>query len=192
MKKLFGNLFSSNSGPERGPDELAATEGPEIQAPLSQAAQSLEERKDSQSLRLEIASQQEQIEHLKQEIERLRYRQERLVEEGASSQFEALLSELAGPVSQLKAQSALHEQGKPLQARDVLAVAGRIVRALERQGLVSEGAPGERSSYDPDRHTPLSAGAALQPGQAVIVRFPGISYRGKILYKAVVEACQDD
>jgi molecular chaperone GrpE (heat shock protein) len=152
----------------------------------------LDELKEAQALRLEIASQQEQIEHLKQEIERLRYRQERMVEEGASSQVEALLAELAGPVSQLRAQSVLNEQGKQLQARDVLAVAGRIVRALERQGLIFEGAPGEHSSYDPDRHTPLSAGAALQPGQAAIVRFSGISYHGKILYKAVVEACQDD
>ena len=53
--------------------------------------------------------------------------------------------------------------------------------------MTFEGTASQTVVYDPNRHAPLQAGHSMDPGQVVTVRFPGISYRGKILYKAIVE-----
>jgi hypothetical protein len=64
------------------------------------------------------------------------------------------MADVAAPVAQLFTQAHLLEvEGKPVQAKDALAVAKRLVRALE----------------------------------AVVVRFAGVSYRGRLIRKAGVE-----
>lgn len=78
-----------------------------------------------------------------------------------------------------------------MQAKDVLVVAKRLIRALEDSGLTPEGSAGETVPFEPNRHDSLSASAALTPGAMVVVRFAGGSYRGKVIHKAGVEPCPD-
>ncbi len=49
------------------------------------------------------------------------------------------------------------------------------------------GQVGEQVSFDPNRHTPISAAIQPQAGQAVTIRFAGATYQGKMIYKAIVE-----
>jgi molecular chaperone GrpE (heat shock protein) len=80
----------------------------------------------------------------------------------------------------------LERDGKPIQAQDVLTVARRLVRVLEDHGLTLEGSVGETLPFDPNRHEPLSAEAALQPGEPAVIKFVGASYGGKVLKKSGV------
>lgn len=141
-----------------------------------------------QELRIELAARDARIQRLSQEVERLRERQESLLAESLTARLESLFGDMAGPASQVMTQADLLEnQGKPVQAKDVLAVARRMVRALERHGLVLEGSIGQPVAFDPNRHTPISAETPLPAGTEVKVRFAGVSYQGKILHKAIVE-----
>ena len=157
--------------------------GEEETAPAPEA---LEAQREAQNLRLELAEKEAQIERLRQEVERLRSRQQTLAQEGAQTQMEKLFSDAAAPVVQLVTQADLEKQGKAVQARDVLTVARRLVRALERHGLTLEGEPGQQVAFDPERHQSMNAGVNPNPGEMVTVRFVGASYQGKIRYKAIV------
>lgn len=177
MKKIFQNLFSRQEATPQAPQAAE-------QAPVD----ALAARSQSQSLRMELNAREQRIAALEQELELLHARQDRLVAEMVSARMEALLSDLAGPASQINTQSDLLEnQNKPVQARDVLLVARRMVRALERHGLTLEGNLGEQVAFDPNRHTPLNGANQPQPGQPVTIRFVGVAHQGKILYKAIVE-----
>jgi hypothetical protein len=127
-----------------------------------------------QALHLEQAEYKRKIEVQAAEISRLKARQGQLIEMNVTSQMEALLSEMAGPASQILAQADLLEnQGKPINAYDILSVAKRMVRALGRHGMTIEG----------------------KVGETVKIRFAGILYGEKRLNKAIVEReneCQDD
>lgn len=172
------NLFS----PKPAPPEPAAPEG-EVQTGEIPAL-----RGQVQSLRLEVAARDEQIARLSAEIERLRAQQDQLAGQRSAIQMEALMRELASPVSQLTTQAdLLEQQGKPVQARDVLAIARRMIRALERSGLALAGAPGQQTEFDPAMHQPINEEVNPQPGQAVTIRFAGVSYGGTIILKAIVE-----
>jgi len=143
---------------------------------------------EAQALRMELETRDQNIAHLKQEVERLRNRQDHLVSEAVTSQFEGLFADLAAPASQILTQAELLEnQNKPVQTRDVLSVARRLIRAAERRGMQFDGRAGEQAAYDPNRHAPLNAEIALQVGQTVTIRFAGVTYQGKILHKAIVE-----
>lgn len=148
----------------------------------------LDERRELQALRMELQERDTRIKDLKQEIERLRYRQDQIAQETATARMEALVGELAGPASQVLTQSDLVErQGREVASRDILSVARRMLRALERHGVIFEGAPGTQATFDPSRHTPISGTSQPQPGQPVTIRFAAVIYQGKILYKAIVE-----
>lgn len=158
----------------------------------AQAAAPAEDRlrleNEAQALRMDLAARDQNIAHLKQEVERLRARQDHLVSEAVTAQIEGLFADLAAPASQMMTQAELLEnQNKPVQARDVLSVARRLVRAAERRGMQFEGCVGEQVAYDPNRHAPLNAETAPQVGQTVTIRFVGVTYQGKILQKAIVE-----
>lgn len=145
-------------------------------------------KKQLQEARLELASKDQAIAHLTSDLNTLRTRQNELLKENTQVLFESLLRDTAGPAAQLATQGYLLESaGKPVQARDILNVARRLVRALEKYGLLLDGAPGDETFFDPDRHTPLSTGQVLDPGQKVTVRIPGVIYNGKILARAGVE-----
>lgn len=147
----------------------------------------LQLQKETQALRMELDAREQSITALKQEIERLRLRQDQLVAETVASRLGGLFNDLAGPASQILTQADLLErQDRPVQARDVLSVARRMVRALERYGVSFDGQAGEQVTFDPNRHTP-AGGAALSSGKVVTVRFAGVLYQGKVIYKAIVE-----
>jgi molecular chaperone GrpE (heat shock protein) len=144
-------------------------------------------QRELQALRVELESRQAAIDHLKQETERLRARQTELAGETAESRLESLFGDLAAPASQILTQAALQDQGKDLQSRDVLAVARRMVRALERHGFAFQGQIGQQVAFDPNQHVPLETGKLPDEGQLVTVRFAGVSYRGRNIHKAIVE-----
>lgn len=144
-----------------------------------------------QNLRLELAERNQLADKLKQELERQRHSESDRLTNAIQSQVEQMLSDAAAPVTQLLTQAYLLEQGKPVQAKDVLAVTKRLIRALEDRGLTITGSVGETISFDSNLHDPLSASTSLMPGGAVVVKFVGVSYQGKVIRKAGVEPCQD-
>jgi molecular chaperone GrpE (heat shock protein) len=148
--------------------------------------------REMQSLRLELAERDQMVANLKQELERQRTGESTRIIEAAKTQVEQLLTDVAAPVTQLLTQAHLLEvEGKPVQAKDVLAVAKRLVRALEDNGLTLTGSVGETVPFNPNYHDSLSTSTSLTPGTTVVVKFAGISYQGKAIRKAGVEPCQD-
>lgn len=146
-----------------------------------------ERQNEAQALRLELDDAQRQLEAARRELETLRFTASRTRQEQAEERLEQLFGELATPVAQFSVQRALSRQEVELKPRDLLAVTARLVQALESAGLKLEGEPGDELEYSPDHHQPLSLEESLKPGQPVRLRFPGVSYRGHWLKKAMVE-----
>jgi molecular chaperone GrpE (heat shock protein) len=144
---------------------------------------------ESQTLRLELVERDRQIAQLKSDIERQRREAESRQQTGLQAELTQLLTDLAAPLTQLRTQAHLLEaEGRPVAARDVLTVARRLTRSLEDYGLQLEDTVGAQTAFDPNLHEALSGASALQPGQAVIVRFSRVSLNGRVLRKAGVEA----
>lgn len=143
--------------------------------------------REIQSLRLELEEGSQVTANLKRELERQRGTEGTRLTEAVRAQVERLLTDLASPVAQLLTQAHLLDvDGKPIQAKDVLTVAKRLVRTLEDSGFTVEGCMGEAIPFDPNRHEPLSANVSLVPGEKVVVKFVGASYHGKVIKKAGV------
>jgi len=140
-----------------------------------------------QNLRLELAERNQLADKLKQELERQRHSESERITTAIQTQVEQLLTDAAAPVTQLLTQAHLLEEGKPVQAKDVLAVAKRLIRALEDSGLTIAGSVGETVSFDSNLHDPLSASTSLAPGVPAVVKFAGVSYQDKVIRKAGVE-----
>ena len=154
-------------------------------------ARALELERESQNLRLELEDREQSLANLKRELERHRSSENARIADAVQAQIERLIMDAAAPVAQLLTQSHLLEiAGKPIQAKDVLAVGKRFIRALEDRGLKLEGSVGEAVAFDPNRHELLNSGASINQGQQVVTRFVAISYRGKVLRKAGVELMQ--
>ena len=183
MKKWLSKV----SEDKKKEEDALGVPGPSSTPAPEPGADALALQNTIQALRMEIAARDEKIKHLTDEVERLRYRSEGLAAESAAARVQALLTDLSGPACQMLTQAALEESGRPLQARDVLTVAKRLLRAHERHGLVFEGKPGEQGAFDPDKHTPLNAEVSPQVGDVVTVRVAGAIWNGKTLYKAGVE-----
>lgn len=147
----------------------------------------LESEKEIQNLRLELTERDRLIDRLKQQLEQQRTSENNNINSAVQNQIEQLLTDTAAPVTQLLTQAHLLEQGKPVQAKDVLLVAKRLIRTLEDNGLTIVGQIGETVSFDCNLHEPLSANSEVSPGVEVVVRFAGVSYRGKVIRKAGVE-----
>jgi molecular chaperone GrpE (heat shock protein) len=144
--------------------------------------------REAQSLRLELSEREKILANLEATLDRQRHDETRRVNEAVQNQIERILSDAAAPLTQLLTQAHLLEvANKPLQAKDVLAVAKRFIRVLEESGLKLESTVGEIVPFDANRHEPLSADATIKPDQQVIVRFAGVSFRGKLLRRAKVE-----
>jgi molecular chaperone GrpE (heat shock protein) len=159
---------------------------PEAGTPKTDAT-TINSRSESQALRLELQERDRVIAALKGDLERLRHSASDRLAEALQAERERLLADAAGPVSQLLTQAHLLEvEGKPIPARDVLAVARRLLRLLEDEGLTPEGRVGETVAFDPNRHELLSGDIPLTPGQPAIVRIVGVACRGKILRKVGV------
>lgn len=141
-----------------------------------------------QNLRLELAERDQKIATLKQELERTRTNESTRISATLQTELEQLLGDIASPISQLLTQAHLLEiEGKPVQAKDILAVAKRLIRTLEDKGLTITGKIGETVSFDPNYHQPLSSNIDLSTGTSVVVKIVGVSYQDKVLKKASVE-----
>jgi len=152
----------------------------------------LEAEREVQELRLEAQERERQADSAQAELDRAREGEAARVSEAVEVRIEQLLAQAATPAAQLMVQAHLLEaEGKPVEARDVLAVAKRLVTALTEAGLAFEGTVGETAEYDPDRHEPLG-GPALTVGQMVVVRVPSCSYLGRLLRRAGVDGAPEE
>lgn len=140
-----------------------------------------------QNLRLELAERNQLADKLKQELERQRTSQSDRLTSAIQAQIEQMLTDAAAPVAQLLTQAYLLEQGKSVQAKDVIVVAKRLIHSLEDNGLTLTGSLGETVSFDSNLHEELSTSTALRQGIPVVVKFVGVSYQGKVIRKAGVE-----
>jgi hypothetical protein len=149
-------------------------------------------QRELQSLRLEVQDRERAIATLKEDLDRLRRSEIARLETAMQGERERFLAAAAVSVAQLLTQAHLLEvDGRPIPARDILSVARRLVRLLENEGLGVEGRIGESVSFDPDRHDPIGSSSEVGPGFPVILRIPGVLYRGKILLKAGVDKAGD-
>lgn len=147
--------------------------------------------RDMGSLRLELDQQEQLIATLKRQLEQERSQAKARIRESVESQIEELLIDVAAPVTQLITQAHLASEGKALQARDVLAVAKRLVRTLEDHGLTTEGEVGQTVPFEPNHHQLLRHDRELKPEEPVIVQFVGVTYQGKLLRRASVKGVKE-
>ena len=143
--------------------------------------------REIQNLRLELTERDRLINRFKQQLEQQRTSENNNIDSAVQNQIEQLLTDTAAPVTQLLTQAHLLEQGKPVQAKDVLLVAKRLIRTLEDNGLTVVSQVGESVFFDSNLHEPLSAISSISSGAEVVVRFAGVSYQGKVIRKAGVE-----
>lgn len=175
MSGWFDNLFSKK-------DPVPAQEN-----------QLLELEREIQSIKLELAERDTRIARLQAELERSQTASEDQVNDRISAFSERLIEAAAAPASQLMAQAYLLEvEGKPLQAKDILAVARRLVDALNDTGMRLSGSPGEEARFNPEVHALLASTGPVSPGTRVRIRFPGVSFNGKIVRKAGVDLIGED
>jgi molecular chaperone GrpE (heat shock protein) len=140
-----------------------------------------------QEFRLLMQEREARLARLQADLERQREEEIPRLAEAVQQEREKWIREAAGPVSQLLTQAHLVEvENKPIQPRDLVAVARRLIRLLEEQGLELLGQVGEVTAFDANRHAPL-AGDPPAAGQPVRVRFVGVGIRGRVIRKAGVE-----
>ncbi len=143
--------------------------------------------REIQNLRLKLTERDQLIDKLKQQLEQQRTSENNNIDSAVQNQIEQLLTDTAAPITQLLTQAHLLEEGKPVQAKDVLLVAKRLISTLEDNGLTIVSQVSETVSFDSNLHEPLSASTAINQGTEVVVRFAGVSYQGKVIRKAGVE-----
>ncbi len=147
-----------------------------------------DEQSTVQSLRLQLQEKDQQLAQLRDDLERERQQTASQASTSVQTHLDKLFTALSVPVSQLLTQSHLVEsEDKPLNVKDVLAVARRMVRSLEDEGLKILGNVGEVTSFDANLHMALSSDTTLSPGQKVVVRFVGVTYQGRVIRKIAVE-----
>lgn len=147
----------------------------------------LDSKRKSQTLRLELTERDRLIDQLKQQLEQQRTNETNNISSAVQNQIEQLLTDTAAPITQLLTQAHIAEQGKPVQAKDVLLVAKRLIRTLENNGLTIVHHVGETVSFDSNLHEPLRASTSISQGTEVVVKFAGVSYQSKVIRKAGVE-----
>jgi molecular chaperone GrpE (heat shock protein) len=144
--------------------------------------------RENKSLRAMLEDQDRVVANLTTELQKHHKEAEFRVMRSAQAVIEKLMADVAPPVTKLNSQiHVVEEQNRPLNVRDVIAVAKQILGVLQKYGLRLEGYVGELTSYDPDHHAPLKKDALVGQSEPVIVRFVGVAYRGRMLYKARVE-----
>lgn len=133
------------------------------------------------------ANAQRMIDQLRADLAREREAGGRLAEALSDARMGALMTQLAGPVAQALTQIHLLDAGRPIDARDALAVSGRLAAALADAGLVADTVPGAVVGYDPSIHDALPAPEPISIGAPVVIRQPGMRYGGRVLRRGLVE-----
>jgi molecular chaperone GrpE (heat shock protein) len=145
-----------------------------------------------QALRLELEDAQRSLTHAGHDLERERGGGRERVEQASRARVEHLLGAMASPLAQLATQAHLAEaEGRQVAVGDVLAVARRLLRSLEREGVEQVGSVGVAVAFDPALHESIGAAAPLEAGSPAVVRFVGFAYKGVTLRKAGVEPAAD-
>ena len=131
------------------------------------------------------------IADLLQTIERERHQAQALTSLKLETKTEQLFQELSGSVVQLVTQSHLLNSGKQdVRVTDVLAVANRMISSLEDEGLDLLGKPGDLCDYDERHHESLSRKESIQPGQPIELKLPGVTFKERVIRKAMVASVQ--
>jgi molecular chaperone GrpE (heat shock protein) len=138
------------------------------------------------ALRLQLQETQQQTAALRRDLDAARAGSAAAVSTAVAARLEPALADAAARLGQLALQARLLEEGKPIAAADVMALAQALARALERTGLIPLAAVGDRLPFNPDQHQPLH-GPAPAAGSLVVVRIPGYQLDGKTLRKTFVE-----
>lgn len=140
-----------------------------------------------QALEMEIAQRDQSIERLQNDLQAVQEQAGIAGKDKTIAVIDQLFRDIASTVTQILTQAYLLEvENKPVQAADVLQVARRLIRVLERNGLKIEDTPGTITPFDPSRHAPGDASLTISPGQPVQINLAGLSYQGKIIRKAMV------
>ena len=141
-----------------------------------------------QTMKLDLIEKEKRIKQLESDLERERLTNRNQVQAAVTSQMDKLYQDLAAPLAQLNTQIYMVDNNQPLTARDLSVVAKRITRICQDNGLTYFGNIGEKTMYDSEKHAYL--GSQTQTGETpqIIIRFCGLSYQGKIIQKAGVEA----
>ena len=136
-------------------------------------------------LRLEFAQAQQDAQAALRALEAEQAARSDAVTATVAARLEPALADAAATLAQLALQDRLLAEGKPVAAKDVLALARGLGRSLERLGLVGIGQPGENATFDSTIHQMLS-GSAPAPGTVVVLRMPGYRLGEKVVRKAMV------
>ncbi len=140
-------------------------------------------------LRLQVQEAEQRMVSLRRELDAeraARAARADAIQAAVASHMEPALADAASFIGQLALQASLIEQGKPVAARDVMALARNLSRAFEKLGLIPLAAVGETASFNPDLHQPLGGSSPLA-GSPVVVKIPGCRLAQKIVRKSLVE-----
>lgn len=161
-----------------------------ISAPkeLAQArARLLDLERETQELRLHLDEKERLLKNVSADLERQEKQQNSVVEHTVRSEMENLADELAVPVAQLLTQEYLiRQENNQVSVPDVLVLVRRVVKSLERSGLAILGSPGLIDRFDSNYHECLNDGEPPNPGDEVSIKMVGVSYKGKVLKRAIV------
>lgn len=171
MLSFFKRLF----GPGSEPDNTATATVLRLESSL-------------QAVSMDLAEKVKEIELLKLELQRKDSKSSVTVNSLVSSELESLFSELAPTVSQIVTMDyLLNVESKPLQAKDSIKVAMRLVHSLQEKGLELKGEIGQQVGFDSNLHEMVSLGdSATQEGDSVTVRMPAVLFKGSLLKKIAV------
>ncbi len=138
---------------------------------------------DMAGLRLELLERDKEIARLKKEYAVQLERSKTLFERAGQEAVEGFLHECAAPLSTLSAMQVRHAEKGDLNLSDLLQVALSFRKILEKRGVEQIGTVGEQQPFDPALHKMLD-GTCPQPGVAVLIRFAGCRFNGRIIAKA--------
>jgi molecular chaperone GrpE (heat shock protein) len=142
-----------------------------------------------QSLKLDVAEGEKQIQILKKELQLVQNKQERTIDSAVGSEIESLIADMAPAIAQIATQHhLLNVEFKPLQAKDVIAVAMRLIGILEEKGMILDGTIGENVGFDANKHELIGMGSSEQGAQMVVVRMPAVTFQGRVLKRMAVLA----
>ncbi|MBY0549282.1 MAG: nucleotide exchange factor GrpE [Candidatus Obscuribacterales bacterium] len=127
------------------------------------------------------------ITELRDVIERERNIQSTLIAHSVENAAESLIQELSGSVIQLVTLDHLsNNEAQEVRGTDALAIAMRMVRALEESGVCLLGKPGEMSEFDERRHEVVARNVVVQSGETITIKMPGVTFRDRIIRRAMV------
>lgn len=142
-----------------------------------------ESSSDMAELRLELSERDEEIVRLKKEYALKREQSRAQVERAGEEAVESIVLECAAPLAMLSVMQARHAEKGDLNPADLLQVALSFRKILEKRGVEQIGAVGGEEPYDPALHQMLD-GTSPRPGEAVLIRFAGFRFNGKLIAKA--------